>query len=113
MSSVLTDDIAAACGILRLLDAGVDSKKSEVSTTYNTIGEPHAELVCVFDLHQRTSRWTGKFYPTNQQEPTIVRYPDLKSHFIDFDYGPAMILGCHDLSVYSPGQARLAAGGNR
>jgi len=110
---VLSEDIVASlkpcCDYLTL---GVDTKKLNVSTTYNFIKEPHAELVCLVDLRKGALHWTGKFYPTNQQEKKIVRYPDLRSHFPQLDGIPIMVLGCHDLMVYSPrGQAK--AGGWR
>ena len=96
------------------LTLGVDTKKTKVSTTYNAINEPHAELVCIVDVRHRTFRWTGKFYPTTGQEGTIVRFPDLATHFVDLSCGKTMIIGCHDLSVYSPrGQARAKADGWR
>jgi hypothetical protein len=88
---------------------GIDTKKRKVSTTYNIINEPHAELVCLIDLHEGTFHWTGKFYPTPQQEPTILRYPDIQSHFVTLGADRVMILGCHDLSVYSA-RGQAAAG---
>ena len=113
-NNVLTDDVVARlrdrCDWLTL---GVDTKKSKVSTTHNAINEPHAELVCIVDLGHRTFRWTGKFYPTTGQEGTIVRFPDLESHFVDLNCGQTMILGCHDLSVYSPrGQEEARCAGD-
>ena len=110
---VLSDDVVAAlkqcCDYLTL---GVDTRKRKISTTYNVVGQPHAELVCLVDLRKGSLHWTGKFYPTPQQERMIVRYPDLGSHFVQLDGIPIMVLGCHDLSVYSPrGQAK--AGGWR
>lgn len=105
--SVLTRELAeqlrARCDYITL---GVDTKKDKVSTTYNVIDQPHAELVCLVDLQKDTIHWTGKFYPTSRQEETILRYPDLQTHFVRLDCGLVMILGCHDLSAYSPrGQA--------
>jgi hypothetical protein len=105
--SVLTQDVATqlrdCCDYITF---GVDTKKDKVSTTYNIIAQPHAELVCLVDLRNETIYWTGKFYPTCGQKNTIIRFPDLESHFIHLSLGQAMILGCHDLTVYSPrGQA--------
>lgn len=115
VSRILTDDIIARlrdrCDCLTL---GVDTKKSKVSTACNAINEPHAELVCIVDLRHQTFRWTGKFYPTTGQERTIVRFPDLASHFVDLNCAQTMIVGCHDLSVYSSrGQAKAKADGWR
>jgi len=109
--SVLTKDLAssleARCDYLTL---GVDTKKNLVSTTYNVIDQPHAELVCLVDLRKRTLHWTGKFYPTAQQQASIVRFPDLRSHFVRLEGEPVMILGCHDLSVYDPRAQAFARG---
>jgi hypothetical protein len=106
--SVLTDEVVnqlkSCCDYLTL---GVDTKKDKISTTHNIVSQPHAELVVLVDLHKSCTHWTGKFYPTSQQEPSIIRFPDLQSHFVSLDRDPVMILGCHDLSVYSPrGQAK-------
>lgn len=110
---VLSDDVVGhlrhCCDYLTL---GVDTKKPNISTTYNVISQPHAELVCVADVRKGTLHWTGKFYPTPQQEKTIIRYPNLSSHFVQLDEMSVMVLGCHDLMAYSPrGQAK--AGGWR
>jgi len=91
---------------------GVDTKKDRVSTTDNYVAEPHAELVCLLDLRTGAVHWTGKSYPTSQQERQIVRFPDLASHFVTLDDGSVMILGCHDLSMYSP-RGQAVAGGWR
>jgi hypothetical protein len=101
--NVLTQDVVdrlrACCDYITL---GVDTRKDKVSTTYNVISQPHTELVCLVDLRNGKIHWTGKFYPTSGQERTIVRFPDLQSHFVKLERGTVMILGCHDLSVYSP-----------
>ena len=104
---LLTDDIVSAlttcCDHLTI---GIDTKKDKVSTTYNVISQPHAELVCLVALRDRRIHWTGKFYPTPQQERSIIRFPELQSHFVELDGYRVMVLGCHDLSAYSPrGQA--------
>jgi hypothetical protein len=84
------------------LTLGVDSRKRLVSTTYNRITERHVELVCLVDLRTGGHHWTGKFYPTPNQERTIIRFTDLRSHFADLDFGKAMVLGCHDITVFNP-----------
>ena len=99
------DKLRACCEYITL---GVDTRKDQVSTTFNVISQPHAELVCIVDLRKVAIHWTGKFYPTCGQKATIVRFPDLQSHFVKFDLGTVMILGCHDLSVYSPWQRRFS-----
>ncbi len=92
------------------LTLGVDTKKDKVSTSEEIIEQPHAELVCLVDLRSDSIRWTGKFYPTVGQQRSIVRFPDLESHFVSLDGDPVMILGCHDLSVYSARSQARARG---
>jgi hypothetical protein len=94
------------------LTLGVDTMKNQVSTTYEVIEQPHAELVCLVDLRAGTFRWTGKFNPTSGQARTIVRWPDLQSHFVRLGDAPVMILGCNDLSAYDA-RGRVKARGWR
>jgi hypothetical protein len=94
----LTERLRACSDYLTL---GVDTRKDKVSTSEEIIEQPHAELVCLVDLRTGSIHWTGKFYPTNGQQRSIVRFPDLESHFVNLGGAPIMILGCHDLSVYS------------
>lgn len=101
--------IRSVCDYLTL---GVDSSKPLVSTTHNLIAERHVELVCLVDLRTGARHWTGKFYPTSSQAGTIIRLPDLKSHFVDLDCGRAMVLGCHDMTVFNP-RSQANAGGWR
>jgi hypothetical protein len=82
------------------LTLGVDTMKNHISTAYEVIEQPHAELVCLVDLRAGTFWWTGKFNPTSGQAATIVRWPDLQSHFVRLGDDPVMILGCNDLSAY-------------
>lgn len=105
---LLTQDIVSALtACCDYLTIGIDTKKDKISTTYNVISQAHAELVCLVALREGTIHWTGKFYPTPQQERSIVRFPELQSHFVHLHENPVMILGCHDLSAYSPrGQAK-------
>lgn len=66
-----------------------------------------AELVLLFDLKRnKLLHWTGKSYPAHGQERGLV-YFSLSSkdysHFIELDdVGKVMILGCHDLTLFSP-----------
>ncbi|MHA1918482.1 MAG: hypothetical protein ACTSWX_01955, partial [Promethearchaeota archaeon] len=81
---------------------GVDSRKQKISMTQNFISQPHIELVCLIDLRKDKFYWTGKSYPTTNQERGLVRISDYESHFFDLkDIGKIMILGCHDLSIFN------------
>jgi len=74
---------------------------------YNPVNKQKIELVGVYDLRNEiVIRWTGKFYPTEQQKHDLIKITDLNSHFIELNNQKVVILGCHDLNVYSPrGQA--------
>lgn len=60
------------------------------------------ELIAIYDLKRNEIiHWTGKFYPTKSQERYLIKYPYLSSHFTKLNGYKVMILGCHDLSVFS------------
>jgi len=81
---------------------GIDSYKEKISTTQNYINQPHIELVFLIDLRNNNFCWTGKSYPTPNQQSGLVRISDLKTHFFDLDdTEKIMILGCHDLSIFN------------
>lgn len=81
---------------------GIDSSKEKTSTTQNYIGQPHVELVFLIDLRTNNLYWTGKSYPTANQQNGLVRISNLKTHFFDLDIGNVMLLGCHDLAIFNP-----------
>ena len=83
------------------LTIGVDSAKSRISLAGVFISQLHAELVTLIDLRTDSHLWTGKSYPTSSQEKGLVRISDLSTHFFDLDFGKAMILGCHDLTMFN------------
>lgn len=44
----------------------------------------HAELVAVLDTASgKVVRWTGKSYPVDEQQHTLVHVKDLRTHFLD------------------------------
>ncbi len=74
---------------------GVDLKAKEDSR--------HAELVAFVRMKDGVIlRWTGKSYPTGFQENTLVHQVDLGSHCLRFGAERVLILGCHDLNMFSP-----------
>jgi len=81
---------------------GVDSKKDKVSLSYVSIRKLHSELVALVELKTNKYFWTGKSYPTTGQQDGLVRIQDPSTHFVDLPIGKVMILGCHDLSIFSP-----------
>jgi hypothetical protein len=102
--------------VTRYLTVGVASPlQNKITTTNNRITPPHVELVCIVDVEARPFRlhWTGKSYPTTGQADRLVRVTDLESHFLTLDgLGKVMVLGCHDLTMFSP-RARANAQGWR
>ncbi|MBN2256906.1 MAG: hypothetical protein JW704_03670 [Anaerolineaceae bacterium] len=80
---------------------GIDTDKPDISTSSQQIRYLHSELVALLDLRTGKYHWTGKTLPTAGQEKGLVRIENLSSHFIDIGYGKVMILGCHDLAIFS------------
>jgi hypothetical protein len=79
------------------LTIGVDSEEEP-----NNPRRPHIELVTLLDLRRHEWCWTGKSYPTVGQEVGLIRITDLQTHFLDLEGERVMILGCHDLNIFSP-----------
>lgn len=79
----------------------------------NSTGKREIELIAVYNLKkEKIVRWTGKFYPIEEQKRRLIKFNNLDSHFIELNNQKIMILGCHDLNVYSPrGQAVAKPGG--
>lgn len=84
------------------ITVGIDSFKDKVSLSSVSIRKPHAELVVLVDLRRGVYHWTGKSYPTTGQEKGLVRFTDLSTHFVEVSFGKVLILGCHDLNIFSP-----------
>ncbi|HIJ51750.1 MAG TPA: hypothetical protein HPP66_01185 [Planctomycetes bacterium] len=103
---------AKECAIFILRD-GLD-KKLRKFTDYITLGidsfmaednlsRPHIEFVLLVNLENYKIYWTGKSYPTSNQQKGLIRIPDLETHFLNLkDSGKIMILGCHDLKMFDP-----------
>lgn len=67
------------------------------------VSGPHAELIGVYDVKAgKVVGFTGKSYPLGAQEETLVQVADLHSHFMELGGDKVMILGCHDLNMFSP-----------
>ena len=70
----------------------------------------HAELVAVLDTKSgKVVHWTGKSYPTKGQQHTLVHVKDLGTHFLDLGSQRLLLLGCHDLHLFS-GRGRASTG---
>lgn len=104
LNTILTKNLKRRLSrITDYISIGIDSKKEKISITDNYIGELHIELVFLYDLINDQIYWTGKSYPTTNQENGLVRITNLESHFIELaNLGKVMLLGCHDLTVFNP-----------
>ena len=104
VAEVLTPQVlGAARGRTAFLTLGIDlddgggKRDMEVSSQ-----RLHAELVAIFDVEKgAVVRWTGKSYPVSWQEGTLVQEPTLTSHRFECGTERALILGCHDLNMFS------------
>ena len=88
----------------QFLSLGVD-----LSSYKDYRGKPkidiHAELVAIVDVRSKNVRpenvyWTGKSYPVAWQEHKLVHAP-LESHKFIFGGEKVLVLGCHDLNMFS------------
>jgi len=61
----------------------------------------HAELIAIVNLKTRDISWTGKSYPTLDQEDKLVHVTSVKSHFVTIEDERILVLGCHDLNAFS------------
>ncbi len=104
IKAILSEELSIKLSkFTRFVTIGIDSFKEKISTTQNYIGQLHIELVALIDIKSGTIHWIGKSYPTPNQQNGLVRFADLKSHFVEIDsIGKVMILGCHDLTVFNP-----------
>lgn len=85
------------------LTVGIDSEDKRKKNGYQV------EFVALVDLKTNQYFWTGKSYPDSPQQHRLIRVSDLSSHFIHLPIGNAMVLGCHDLKMFS-NRGRTAAG---
>jgi len=86
--------LATLSGRVDILAIGVDIAPDPTTKTY-------AELVALFDIKTRKVSFTGKSLPRSNQR-TLVRFADLSTHFIRVGGERVLVLGCHDLNIFSP-----------
>ena len=61
----------------------------------------HTELVAVVDTAVGgVVHWTGKSYPVEEQQHTLVHVEDLGSHLLKIGSERLVVLGCHDLLLF-------------
>ena len=102
---VLTSQVMeAAHGRTDYLTLGVDlNDKSGKRKMERKARGTHAELVAIVDIARgEPVQWTGKSYPVSWQERTLVQETDLNSHLFCCETERVLVLGCHDLNMFSP-----------
>ena len=103
----------AARGRADFLTLGVDlNDRSGKRKMDRGARQTHAELVAIVDVERgEPVRWTGKSYPTIWQSRALVQEVDLESHLFRCGTERVLILGCHDLNMFSPrAEANMTAG---
>ena len=107
LTQTVTDRVLkAAEGKIDVLTIGIDLLRDD--------HQEHAELVAVYELARRRVFWTGKSYPTSSQERHLVQVVELKTHLLELANERVLVLGCHDLNMFSPrGWANQSRGGVR
>lgn len=108
LRSVVTRRVfLAAKGKTKFLTIGIDLRDGPKNS--------HAEFVAVYDIGRaKLVGWTGKSYPTPRQERALVQVSDVKTHLMHLAGERILVLGCHDLNMFSPrARANQAAKGER
>ncbi|MGE0108242.1 MAG: hypothetical protein AB7S81_00540 [Bdellovibrionales bacterium] len=121
INTLITDKFyRVAQGKVRFLSLGVDVSSPDLNSPKLKSSGSHlfkssAELIAVIDVaKKKIIHWTGKSYPTSDQERTLVQVSDLDSHFIKLGKKEILILGCHDLNMFSSrGASTRKKGGER
>ena len=107
LSRILTKRVRkAAEGKIDVLTVGIDLCSEDFPE--------HAELVAVYEFANERISWTGKSYPTSHQERKLVQVIDLNTHLLAVADERVLVLGCHDLNMFSPRvKANVTCGSNR
>lgn len=117
VDDVLTPEVLeAARGRAQFLTLGVDlNDRSGKRKMDKQARGTHAELVAIVDVERGEAvQWTGKSYPVSWQERTLVHEADLESHLFCFGDERVLVLGCHDLNMFSArSKANLRVGSER
>lgn len=105
--SLLTKDAEVFCR--RLFDEKLKSLLKRTAH-YMTLGVDikgmsdwkHAELVGTYDTwKERFVYWTGKSHPTTSQIKDLIYCRNLQSHFQKLGGVKVLVIGCHDLNMFS------------
>ena len=102
---VLTPQVlSAARGRTQFLTLGVDLNDGSGKRKMDRRSRgTHAELVAIVDVEKGEAvQWTGKSYPTSWQAHALVQEVNLNSHLLECGAERVLVLGCHDLNMFSP-----------
>lgn len=92
----ISRDADAGGGPVHYLSLGIDLCRE---------GRPggHSETSVLYDTRtEKVIGVTGKSYPTGDQQDDLIRNGLSATHLIRVDGNPAVVLVCHDLSMYNP-----------
>ena len=117
VDAVLTPQVLdAARGRTDFLTLGVDLDDGSGKQKMDRKARgTHAELVAIVDIERgEPVRWTGKSYPVDWQERTLVQETDLNSHLFRCGAERVLVLGCHDLTIFNArGRSAMTPGSRR
>ena len=117
VDEVLTPQVLdAARGRTNFLTLGVDLNDVSGKRKMDRKARgTHAELVAIVDVERgEPVQWTGKSWPVAWQERTLVQEANLRSHLFRCGAERVLVLGCHDLNMFSErARSRMLPGTNR
>lgn len=87
---------SALAGHARYVTIGIDSSSVEHDHT-----KPEVELVGLLSTDGNEEHWTGKTKPVPSQVVGLLKAP-LETHFQFVGGQHVVVLGCHDLNLFSP-----------
>jgi hypothetical protein len=98
--------------VLRLATTRAGSVVFGVDVGPDAITGAYAEMVVAFDLAEKRYVVTGKSLPRSDQRK-LVRIVDVQTHFSILAGERVLLLGCHDLNLFSPrGRGKQLKRGN-
>lgn len=105
--------LRTARGHAEFLTLGVDLKQYQLNRYKKDVVATHAELVAVVEIASgKVVHWTGKSYPVAWQENKLIQAP-LESHLFRCGRDRVLVLGCHDLNMFSNRSHATAKGMKR
>ncbi len=88
--------------MLRKISKVADYVSFGIDSHNNRYPYEEVELVALYEISTNKIFWTGKSYPTVEQQKRLLKIANIGSHLIKTKYGNTLIMGCHDLNVFNP-----------